>query len=156
LPEAYRPEAAPRLWEKTSFSSLRVIGQLHNTYIVCESEDGLVLIDQHAAHERIVFESLKAAYQRSDIPVQGMLIPERLELSHSEASVLDTLLKDLGDMGVDIEPFGGRTYLVRSVPDILTGKPVKPMVMEIIEKVAEIGFASGLQRAVDECLIIMA
>ncbi len=158
LPEAYIPsvEPAPRLWEEKAFSSLRVIGQLHNTYIVCESEDGLVLIDQHAAHERIVFESLKAAYQRSDIPVQGMLIPERLELSHREASVLDTLLKDLGGMGVDIEPFGGRTYLVRSVPDILTGKPVKPMVMEIIEKVAEIGFASGLHRAVDECLIIMA
>jgi DNA mismatch repair protein MutL len=116
----------------------------------------LVLVDQHAAHERVVFEALKSSYEDSATVTQGLLIPERLELSHREAGILDTLLKDLGDMGVGIEPFGGRTYLVRSVPDILAGKPVQPLVMEIIEKVAEIGLASGLHRAVDECLMIMA
>ncbi|MBW1741694.1 MAG: DNA mismatch repair endonuclease MutL [Deltaproteobacteria bacterium] len=146
----------PRLWPERSFASLRVIGQLYNTYIVCESEDGLVLIDQHAAHERVVFESLKAAYSDSDVASQGLLIPERLELSHREASILDTLLKDLGNIGLEIEPFGGRTYLVKAVPDILAGKPMKPLVLEIIEKVAEIGLATGLHRAVDECLTIMA
>jgi DNA mismatch repair protein MutL len=157
-PMPYSPpvQATPRLWEDKPFSSLRIIGKLHNTYIVCESEDGLVLVDQHAAHERIVFEALKSGYSDSATPTQGLLIPERLELSHREAGILDTLLKDLGDIGVEIEPFGGRTYLVRSVPDILAGKPVGPLVMEIIEKVAEIGLASGLHRAVDECLIIMA
>jgi DNA mismatch repair protein MutL len=149
-------QATPRLWEDKPFSSLRIIGQLHNTYIVCEAEDGLVLVDQHAAHERVVFEALKSSYKDSATVTQGLLIPERLELSHREAGILDTLLKDLGDMGVGIEPFGGRTYLVRSVPDILAGKPVQPLVMEIIEKVAEIGLASGLHRAVDECLMIMA
>ena len=65
-PHSHVPEATQPLWPEKAFSSLRVIGQLHNTYIVCESEDGLVLIDQHAAHERVVFESLKAAYGRSD------------------------------------------------------------------------------------------
>jgi len=148
--------ATPRLWEDKPFSSLRIIGQLHNTYIVCEAEEGLVLVDQHAAHERVVFEALKASYKDSAAVTQGLLIPERLELSHREAGILDTLLKDLRDMGVGIEPFGGRTYLVRAVPDILAGKPVEPLVMEIIEKVAEIGLASGLHRAVDECLMIMA
>ena len=149
-------ETTPRLWKEKPFSSLRVVGQLHNTYIVCESEDGLVMVDQHAAHERVVFESLKAAYRQSDIVSQGLLIPERLELNHREAGILETLLKDLRKIGVDIEPFGGRTYLIRSVPDILAGKPVKPMVMELIEKMGEIGLASGLHRAVDECLMIMA
>lgn len=148
--------AQPRLWEEKPFASLRVIGQLRNTYILCESEEGLVLIDQHAAHERVVFESLKAAYEHSRIATQGLLIPERLELSHREAGILDTLLKDLGEIGVEIEPFGGRTYLIRSVPDILAGKPAEPLVMEIIEKMADVGLASGLLRAVDECLIIMA
>ena len=154
----YRPpaEETPRLWKDKPFSSLRIIGKLHNTYLVCESEEGLVLVDQHAAHERVVFETLKSGYRDAATPTQGLLIPERLELSHREASILDTLLKDLGDIGVEIEPFGGRTYLVRSVPDILAGKPVGSLVMEIIEKVAEIGLASGLHRAVDECLIIMA
>jgi len=158
LPKDVRPSApAPQpLWQERPFSSLRVVGQLHNTYILCESEDGLVLIDQHAAHERVVFEALKAAYGGSDMARQGMLIPERLELSHREADILDGLLKELGQMGVEIEPFGGRTYLIRSVPEILAGKPVTPLVMEVIEKVEEIGLASGLHGAVDESLIIMA
>jgi len=158
LPKHVAPPAgAPQpLWQERPFSSLRVVGQLHNTYILCESEDGLVLIDQHAAHERVVFEALRAAHGRSGMARQGMLIPEKLELSHREADILDGLLKDLGQMGVEIEPFGGRTYLIRSVPEILAGKPVTPLVMEIIEKVDQIGLASGLHEAVDETLMVMA
>jgi DNA mismatch repair protein MutL len=150
------PSRTPQpLWQERP-SSLRIIGQLHDTYILCESEKGLVLIDQHAAHERVVFEALKAAYDRTDMARQGMLIPERLELSHREADILDALLKDLGQMGVDIEAFGRRTYLIRSVPEILAGKPVKPLIMEIIEKAEEIGLASGIHKAIDESLMIMA
>ena len=150
------PEATPPLWPERCFASLRIIGQLHNTYIVCESEDGLVLIDQHAAHERVVFESLKAAYGRSVIAVQGLLVPETLELNHREAGILETLLKDLNDMGLEIEPFGGRTYLIKSVPALLARRPIKPVIMEIVEKAAEIGLASGMNRGVDDCLTIMA
>jgi DNA mismatch repair protein MutL len=139
-----------------SFSSLRVIGQLHNTYIVCESADGLVLIDQHAAHERIVFESLKAAYGRSDIATQGLLVPETFELSHREADILEPLLNDLRELGLEIEPFGGNTYRIKSVPALLAGRSIRPLVMEIVEKGAEIGLASGLDRGIDDCLTIMA
>jgi DNA mismatch repair protein MutL len=150
------PRITPPLWPERTFSSLRVIGQLHDTYIVCESEDGLVLIDQHAAHERIVFESLKEAYRRSAVTKQGLLVPETIELSHREAGILETLLEGLRDMGLEIEPFGGKTYLIKSVPALLAGRPVKPLVMEIVEKAAEIGLASGIERGVDECLSIMA
>ena len=155
-PEGPSVNVAQRLWEEKPFASLRIIGQLHNTYIVCESEDGLVLIDQHAAHERVVFESLKSSQGSSGTVTQGLLIPERLELSHREASILETLLKDLADMGMEIEPFGGRTYLIRAVPNMLAGKSIKPMVMEIIEKVAEIGLTSELHAAGEACLAIMA
>ena len=150
------PEVTPPLWPEKYFASLRIIGQLHDTYIVCEAEDGLLLIDQHAAHERIVFESLKSAYNRSAITMQGLLVPETLELSHREADILETLLEDLRSMGLEIEPFGGKTYMVKSVPALLAGRPIKPLVMEIVEKAAEIGLASGLHRGVDECLAIMA
>ena len=153
---SHAPEATLPLWPEKSFSSLRIIGQLHNTYIVCESEDGLVLIDQHAAHERFVFESLKAAYSRSAITTQGLLVPETLELNHREAGILEALIKDLRNMGLEIEPFGGNTYLIKSVPVLLAGRPIKPLVMEIVEKAAEIGLASGVHRGVDECLTIMA
>jgi DNA mismatch repair protein MutL len=149
------PEVTRPLWPENSFGALRVIGQLHNTYIVCESEDGLVIVDQHAAHERVVFESLKSAYRRSAVSTQGLLVPETLELTHREAGILDTLIKDLNDMGLQIEPFGGKTYVIKSVPSLLAGRPVKPLVMEILEKVAEIGHGS-LDRALDECLSIMA
>jgi len=153
---ARAPEATPTLWPEKSFASLKIIGQLHNTYIVCESEDGLVLIDQHAAHERVVFESLKAAYGRSAVTTQGLLIPETLELNHREAGILETLLEGLHNMGLEIEPFGGNTYLIKSVPALLAGRPVKPLVVEIVEKAAEIGLAPGLHRGVNECLTIMA
>jgi DNA mismatch repair protein MutL len=149
-------EATPQLWPEKAFSSLRVIGQLHNTYIVCESDDGLVLIDQHAAHERVVFESLKAAYKRSAIATQGLLVPETLELSHREAGILETLLEDLRGVGIEMESFGGKTYLIKSVPALLAGRPVKPLVMEIVEKAADIGLSSDMGRGVDECLAIMA
>jgi DNA mismatch repair protein MutL len=153
---SHEPKTTPPLWPEKSFSSLRVIGQLHDTYIVCESGDGVVLIDQHAAHERVVFEALKAAYRRSAVTMQGLLVPETLELTHREASILETLLKDLRDMGLEIEPFGGKTYRIKSVPALLAGRPIKPLVMEIVEKAAEMGLASGLDQGVDECLSIMA
>ncbi len=153
---SHAPEATPPLWPEKRFASLRIIGQLHNTYIVCESNDGLVLIDQHAAHERVVFESLKAAYSSSAIATQGMLVPETLELNHRESGILQALLEELGDMGLEIEPFGGNTYLIKSVPALLAGRPIEPLVMEIVEKAAEIGLASGLYRGVDECLSIIA
>ncbi|MBW1858985.1 MAG: hypothetical protein JRI70_02655 [Deltaproteobacteria bacterium] len=148
--------ATQPLWPEKAFSSLRVIGQLHNTYIVCESKDGLVLIDQHAAHERVVFESLKAAYRRSAVITQGLLVPETIELSHREAGILETLLEDLRNMGIEIEPFGGKTYLIKSVPALLAGRSVKPLIMDIVEKAADIGLSSDMDRGVDECLTIMA
>ncbi len=153
---SHEPKTTRPLWQEKSFSSLRVIGQLHDTYIVCDSGDGLVLIDQHAAHERVVFESLKAAYTRSAVTMQGLLVPETLELTHREASILEALLKDLRNMGLEVEPFGGKTYRIKSVPALLAGRPVKPLVMEILEKAADMGLTSGLDRGVDECLSIMA
>lgn len=150
------PEATQPLWPEKAFSSLRVIGQLHNTYIICESEDGLVLIDQHAAHERVVYESLKAAYRRSAVVTQGLLVPETIELGHREAGILEALIEDLRNMGVEIEPFGGKTYLIKSVPALLAGRSVKPLIMEIVEKAADIGLLSDMDRGVDECLAIMA
>ena len=150
--------SAPLLWEeKSAFASLRVIGQLLNSYILCESQEGLVLVDQHAAHERVVFEILKDAYGQSKITTQGLLIPEKMELTHQEANILESLVERLQHMGLEIEHFGGTTYLVRAVPDILAEKSIAPLVMEIIDKAEELGFAAGFSdEAVDACLKLMA
>lgn len=158
---AYQPtpakaEVPAPLWVQKPFSQLKVLGQLRNTYIVCESDDGLVLIDQHAAHERIVFESLKSAYSQSAVPVQGLLLPETIELRHREATILETLIEELNALGLAMEAFGGTTYVIRSVPALLKDKPAKPLVMEILDKAAEIDLVSDLQHLIDESLVIMA
>lgn len=144
------------LWEKKRFGDLRVMGQFHNTYILCESADGLVLIDQHAAHERILFERLKDKSSSASKSAQKLLIPETIDLGYREADILTKLIPDLKELGLVIEPFGGNTFVVKSVPALLGNREVKPLVIEIVEKMAEIGFAPGLEKAIDQCLLLMA
>jgi len=142
--------------KKICFADLRIIGQIHDTYIACESDQGLVLIDQHAAHERIVFERLKARYADSKGPDQRLLIPETFDLSFSEAEILERLMPEFCRLGLEIEPFGSNTFAVSSVPAILAEKEIRPIVMEIVEKIAETGFGPDIEKAVDKCLILMA
>lgn len=144
------------LWEKKRFGDLRVMGQFHNTYILCESADGLVLIDQHAAHERILFEKLKDRSSSASKPAQKLLIPETIDLGYIEADILTKLIPDLKELGLAIEPFGGNTFVVKSVPALLGNREIKPLVIEIVEKMAQIGFTPGLEKAIDQCLMLMA
>ena len=144
------------LWEKKRFGDLRAIGQFHNTYILCESADGLVLIDQHAAHERILFEKLKDRSSAASKPAQKLLIPETIDLGYREADILTKLIPDLKELGLAIEPFGGNTFVVKSVPALLGNREIKPLVIEIVEKMAQIGFTPGLEKAIDQCLMLMA
>ena len=144
------------LWARKRFGDLKVIGQFHDTYILCESADRIVLIDQHAAHERIIFEQLKNRSQASKKSAQKLLIPETIDLGYREAKILEELLPDLNELGLEIEPFGGNTFVVKSVPSLLENKEVKPLIIEIVEKMAQTGFAPGLEKAIDQCLILMA
>ncbi len=144
------------LWTRNRVGDLKVIGQFHDTYILCESADGLVLIDQHAAHERIIFEQLKNRLLASKKSAQKLLIPETVDLGYREAKILEGLIPDLNELGLEIEPFGGNTFVIKSVPALLENKEVKPLVIEIVEKMAQIGFTPGLEKAIDQCLILMA
>ena len=144
------------LWSKKRFSDLRVIGQFHDTYILCESADGLVLIDQHAAHERIFFERLKNRSKDSRTTAQKLLIPEIFDLGYREGKILEKLIPDLNELGLEIEPFGGDTFVVKAVPALLKDRAIKPLVMEMVEKMAQIGFSPGLEKSIDACLMLMA
>ncbi len=144
------------LWKKKQFGDLRVIGQYHGSYIICESEQELVLIDQHAAHERILFEQLKKQSAMSGETAQQLLIPETVNLGYSEADMLEKLIPDLKEKGLEIEPFGGNTFVVKSVPAILGSTDVKSLTIEIVEKMVNIGFTSDLENAINESLMIMA
>jgi DNA mismatch repair protein MutL len=144
------------LWEDKGFSALRVVGQLHNLYIVCESDGGLVIIDQHAAHERIYFEQLKQRGDQQPSPSQKLLVPETLELNFREAEILGQMLLDLKRFGLEIEPFGGNTFVIKAVPAILSGRELRPMICEMLEKTDAVGYAPGLENALDQCRMVMA
>jgi len=156
-PPKIPPDAQADLWEKKRFKDLRILGQLHGTYIISESDEGIVLIDQHAAHERILYEQLKirprGAIQHA---VQKLLIPEIIETGYREAGVLEKLLPDFQKTGIEIEPFGGNAFAVKSVPAFLADKEVKAVIVEIMEKIIETGFAPGLQKASDEVTKLVA
>lgn len=159
--DTWRFEPATRreqadLWPKKRFSDLVVIGQIHNTYIVCESQDGLILVDQHAAHERIMYEQLKKRSQGSKAQAQKLLVPETVELGYREAAILEKLLSEFEGIGLEIEPFGGNTFVVKAVPELLAGREVKPLILDIVEEMAAEGFSAGPAQSIDECLKIMA
>jgi DNA mismatch repair protein MutL len=144
------------LWEKRRFSDLRIIGQVHGTYILCETGNGFLLIDQHAAHERVVFEQFK--HRGSSRSAQRLLIPETLDLGHVEAELMKQLIPVLKETGFEVEPFGGHTFVIHSVPELLEGKNCGPLLTEMAEKTAEIGvsLAADTRRVTDECLKLIA
>jgi DNA mismatch repair protein MutL len=98
---------------------LRVIGQLGSTYIVAEGPRGMVLIDQHAAHERVLFEQLLAQRKQAEVASQALLEPAPVELGPEAADLLAEQLEALGHLGFEVESFGGSTMLVRSLPSIV-------------------------------------
>ena len=162
-PQNATPNAQPAshltqttIWQKKRFGDMRIIGQLHNTYIVCEADAGLILIDQHAAHERILFERFSDRATHSPKAAQRLLVPETVELGYREAGVLEKLIPDLAQLGLDIEPFGGNTFLVKSVPPLLAEREVKPLLVEIVEKIVEVGSSPGLAEKLAECRMVMA
>ncbi len=142
------------IWEASGFGDLEVIGQFHGTYILCQGPNGLVVIDQHAAHERIVYEKLKSSAGR--IESQRLLMPETVELGFSEAQMLEPLIDQLDAMGLELEPFGGNTVVVKSIPAMLDGRNVPRIITELAEKAAEIGLESGAEKILDECRMVMA
>ena len=97
---------------------LRLIGQIGATYLVAEGPDGLYLIDQHAAHERVLFEKLMAQHGKKDIPAQTLLTPVMVDMPRSSSELLATQIPVLQHLGFDIEPFGSNAYQVRAVPSL--------------------------------------
>ncbi len=149
-------EKQATIWKEMRFADLRIVGQIKNTYIICESEEGFFLVDQHAAHERILFEKLKKRPSSSSMSSQRLLIPETFETGYKEAEILEKIIPDLNRLGLEIEPFGGNTFVVKSVPGLISEKEAGPIVLEIVAMMEETGFAPGLEKTLDECLILMA
>jgi DNA mismatch repair protein MutL len=117
--------------------------QIHETYILAQTRDGLVIVDQHAAHERLVYERMKAERARGGIARQGLLIPDVVEMSPEEAERLVAAAPDLDRLGLAIEPFGPGAVLVREVPAALIGASVRDLVTDILDALDASGDEEG-------------
>jgi DNA mismatch repair protein MutL len=115
---------------------LRVLGQIANTYIIAEGPDGLYLIDQHAAHERILYDRILAQWAQKEVEVQGLLQPVTIELSPREEKIMEASEESLAEFGFTIDHFGNRSYLIRAVPALAAGANVIEIVSALLESLA--------------------
>ena len=141
-PDAY-PLGAPR-------------AQLHETYIVSQTADGLVIVDQHAAHERLVYEKMKARLDEGRVPSQGLLIPEIVELTADEIARLEPRFEEFADLGLHLERFGEDAVMVRETPALLGEVDVKGLVQSLADDLAAIGESLTLKEKLEEVCSSMA
>jgi len=138
--------ATPAPPASATLPPLRILGQVLSTYVVAEGRDGLYLIDLHAAHERVVFESLLAQQQTQRPESQGLLAPLTLDASPAEDATLAGLLDPLAEFGFTLEHFGDRTYLLRAVPAALAGADPVATLRDVLQELATDSRGSTLER----------
>jgi DNA mismatch repair protein MutL len=131
-------------------------GQVAATYIVAEAEDGLVIVDQHAAHERLVLERMRAAREGGAIARQALLIPEVVELDEPDCDRLEGSADELAAMGLEIERFGPSSILVRAVPAALGKTNAAGLLADLAAEIAELGGPIGLRDKLDHVAATIA
>ena len=124
-------------------------GQVAGTYIVAESEDGLVIVDQHAAHERLVLERMRHAAGNGGIARQALLMPEVVELDEPDCDRLEDAAEELGRYGLELERFGAAAMLVRSTPALLGQFDVRGLLADLAAEIAELGGPMKLKERLD-------
>jgi DNA mismatch repair protein MutL len=130
--------------------------QVHETYIVSQTEDGVVIVDQHAAHERLVYERLKEALAKKQVARQMLLIPEIVELPEEDVGRLTDRAADLEQAGLVLEAFGPGAIAVRETPAALGDMNIRGLVSDLVDELAEWDTASGLSERLDHVAATMA
>jgi DNA mismatch repair protein MutL len=133
-------------------SAKKILGQVAGTYIILADSEGLVCIDQHAAHERVIYEEIRAGYGKGSIPTQRLLFPIALELPVRDREVIDHYIEKIREIGIEIEGFGGETLLIRAIPAAVKDADVKDLVGGLIEEVREGGAPTGVEDVVDRMI----
>lgn len=126
--------------------------QVHENYIIAQTERGIVIVDQHAAHERLVYEKLKHQMAEHGVRSQALLIPEVVDLSANDAQMLLDLAEDLARLGLVIEPFGGGAIAVRETPAVLGRVDAKAMINDILDELADLGDSHTVQARIEAVL----
>ncbi len=140
----------------TYWQSLQVLGQAHQTYIVAQSADGLILVDQHAAHERVAFERLMSAWKGGTIDIQSYLLPLTITLEPSQVESLMLVMDDFAKLGIQLEASGPQTVAVRSAPSILSEAALAKAIVKVAEEVTELGGSFALEKVVGDICATLA
>jgi DNA mismatch repair protein MutL len=139
-----------------SYSQLRLIGQLFAGYIALEGDEGMVLVDQHAAHERVTFERLRAQLRDGGIRTQAMLTPMTIELSPARAAQIQAAVPELRAMGFDIEPFGPASLLLKGAPAVFGVEGGAKLLSDMIDSMGDTGWRLNGQSAFEDLLKTLA
>jgi len=156
MPAARAEPAIERPPEQQRFPLGVARGQVAATYIVAESEDGLVLVDQHAAHERLVLERMRLAVANGGVARQALLLPEVVEMDEVACDRLEARLPELVELGLELERFGPRAMLVRATPAMLGHGDVKGLVTDLADELGAYDDAVSLKEKLDHVAATMA
>ena len=132
------------------------LAQLKGIYILSENEQGLVITDMHAAHERIVYERMKSARDGEGIRTQPLLVPESIAVSQREADCAEQQANRFTELGIELERMGPETLLIRAIPVILQGSNVEQLIRDVLADLLEYGSSDRVQAHMDEILSTMA
>ena len=142
--------------EKFSFLDLRVLGQFHSNYILLEGSEELIILDQHAVHERINFEKLKSQWQGQGISRQNLLFPQVVELNHQQYQVLEENFELIKNLGFELEQFGGTSILVKAIPASLKEPNLTLLISDLVDELSELGKAQSLEDKTEAMLKVIA
>jgi DNA mismatch repair protein MutL len=136
--------------EVTGFPLGAAVAQLHETYVVAQTQDGIVIVDQHAAHERLVYERMKEALGSTGVARQILLLPEVVELDEDAVARLTARAGELAELGLVLEAFGAGAVVVREVPALLGELDVQGLVRDLADELVELGNALSLKEKLEE------
>ncbi len=149
--EKSKSDGASGFW-----SSLQVLAQAHLTYIVTQNEKGMVFVDQHAAHERVMFEKLMSAWKGGKLEVQDFLFPLALDLSAEQVEALLVYQADLNKLGIELETLGPETIGIKSSPVILKENALVTALRQLSQDIVEKGGSFVLERKIGDMFATMA
>jgi len=143
-------------WKTEEKWPYTVLGQIRGTYILCEGEGNLIFIDQHAAHERILFEKFKKEYENRSMVSERLLLPILMEFSAQESYILESAGEALKEIGFEIEPVGERLFAIRSIPSFIDPKDLKEFVREILDELSFLEKGKKGEGAIHTLLVTLA
>jgi DNA mismatch repair protein MutL len=155
VPNPYAPYPSPDS-DLTAKPLGAARAQLHETYVVAQTSDGIVIVDQHAAHERLVYERMKVAMADKGVERQSLLIPDIVDLGESDAANLLARSEELAEMGLIIEPFGTGAVAVRETPALLGEMDIQGLLRDLADDISEYDEALSLKEKFEHVCGTMA